>query len=393
MTDKLDLRVPERPVSQKASGSKTMIFINLMILLLAGITLAILLFRTGHGMLGDVSAKKETTFSGDIQKQVALKLEKQGLNRVAASEWEKYLSGSDHKKDEAAKIWFRIGKLYQDADTYDQALAAYYRSEHISPVSEISSEISRRVQECLEAMGKFAALRDELAERVGMPQADAGQNQSPNQSTARTLNQTTPRQTIVAEIGPRKITVSDIDHQIETIIDRQLSRMAAYLPEDARNQQKETLLKQFSSTSQRQQFLNQYLGQEILYREARASNLMNDPAVKSEITDQERALLAARMVEKMYADNIKITPGDLNTYYEAHKADYMKDDKQKPFDEVKNEVYAALRASKEKEVQEAFLNHLKDKYDVVIHSSVLTSEKEIENSAAPSSNSPASKAK
>ncbi|MGB9499018.1 MAG: hypothetical protein ACKVE4_04540 [Dissulfuribacterales bacterium] len=379
MTDKLDLRLPERPVSPKASVSKTVIFINLMILVLVGATLAIMLFRPGHGMLRGVSAKKDTALSEDVQKQVALKLEKQGLNKVAASAWEEYLAAGNSNKDQIAKIWFRIGKLYQDADTYDQALAAYYRSERISPLSEISSEISRRVQECLEAMGKFAALRDELADRVGMPQPDQ--------------DQSAPRQTIVAEIGPQKITVSDIDHQIETVIDRQLSRMAAYLPEDVRNKQKEALLKQFSSTSQRQQFLNQYLGEEILYREARSSDLMNDPAVQSEIKDQERALLAARMVEKMYADNIKITPGDLNNYYEAHKADYMKDDKQKPFEAVKNEVYSALRAGKEQEVREVLLNHLKDKYDVVIHSSVLTSEKEAENIAAPSSNSPASKAK
>ena len=393
MTDKLDLRVPERSVSPKASVSKTMIFINLMILVLVGATLAILLFRPGHGMLRGVSAKKDTALSEDIQKQVALKLEKQGLNKVAASAWEEYLSVGNSNKDQIAKIWFRIGKLYQDADTYDQALAAYYRSERISPLSEISSEISRRVQECLEAMGKFAALRDELADRVGMPQPDADRNQSPNQSPNQSTDQLTGRQTIVAEIGPQKITISDIDHQIETVIDRQLSRMAAYLPEDARNKQKEALLKQFSGAVQRQQFLNQYLAQEILYREARASDLMNDSAVQSEIKDQERALLAARMVEKMVADNIKITPGDLNNYYEAHKADYMKDDKQKPFEAVKNEVYSALRASKEQEVREALLNHLKDKYDVVIHSSVLTSEKKAENIAAPSSNSPASKAK
>jgi parvulin-like peptidyl-prolyl isomerase len=44
-------------------------------------------------------------------------------------------------------------------------------------------------------------------------------------------------------------------------------------------------------------------------------------------------------------------------------------ERQKPFEEVKNEVYMALRGAKEQEVHQALLKRLKDQYDVVVHES------------------------
>jgi peptidyl-prolyl cis-trans isomerase D len=41
-------------------------------------------------------------------------------------------------------------------------------------------------------------------------------------------------------------------------------------------------------------------------------------------------------------------------------------ERQKPFEEVKQEVYRDLRTSKEREVQQQLLEQLKDRYDVVI---------------------------
>jgi hypothetical protein len=384
MTDKLDLSLPKHQPAKTASVSRAGFFLNLIILAGVCAVLAVLLFQNNQG----ASVKERTNKAGlssKGQKQLALKLEKQGLNTVAASMWEEYLLFSELNNDETAKIWFRVGKLYQDAQIYDQALAAYYRSERISKIPEISTDISRRVSECLESMGKFAALRDELSERVGMPQTVAGSGQSDASSSN--------RQAVVAEIGSQKITVSDIDHQIEKAIDRQLSRMASYMSEDVLNQQKEALFKQFSGADQRRQFLNQYLAQEILYREARTSDFINDPKVRSEIKDQERLFLAGKQIEKAYADNINITPADLKTYYEANKNSYVEADLQRPFEDVQNEVYSALRASKEQEVREALLNQLKNKYDVVIHTSVLSAKQDVPDNNNSSIKSTALKAK
>ena len=47
---------------------------------------------------------------------------------------------------------------------------------------------------------------------------------------------------------------------------------------------------------------------------------------------------------------------------------------QKTFDEAKNEVYQALRTQKVRDVQQAMLEELKKKYDVVIHQSAFQKE-------------------
>jgi parvulin-like peptidyl-prolyl isomerase len=160
-------------------------------------------------------------------------------------------------------------------------------------------------------MGKFAALRYELSDRVGMQTSSAGKKPvSKGDET-------------VAEIGPEKITKSDLDRWIDLQIDRQLSLMSPYLSDDKLKIQKESLLKQLSSSSHSQMILNQLVLEEILYRKAREAKLLDDPKIQAEIKKQEHALLAKKMIEKEFADKINITDGDLKTYYEAHKKEYM----------------------------------------------------------------------
>jgi parvulin-like peptidyl-prolyl isomerase len=307
MTDKLDLSLPERNAPGSPPLPKTMIIINLLILVMVGAVLAVVVLKNTRSE----NKQEGAALSGEVRKQLALKLEKQEMNVLAATAWQDYLSVGRPKADEAAKIWYRIGTLYQADRQYGKALAAYYRSEGFARIPELSPEISRRVQESLESLGEFAALRDELAERVGVTNAKPG---SPPASD---------RSAIVAEIGPEKITLSDLDHRIEKAISRQLAMMSPDMPEDILNQQKESLLKPFSTTEQRERFLTQYLAEEILYREARASKLSDDPDVQAEIKEQTRAILAQREIDQAYEKNIKITDGDLKTYYDAHKEDYL----------------------------------------------------------------------
>jgi foldase protein PrsA len=190
-------------------------------------------------------------------------------------------------------------------------------------------------------------------------------------------------------------------------------------------------------------------------------------------------MLAAKVIAKELAESIKITPGDLETYYEANKRDYVRPERarisqilvrskkeaqnirkeletgkefaflakemsldsvtgknggelsewverneegqipgignsadavkaifstdegkvvsedieseagihvlkvldreperQKNFDEVKNEVFIALRSRKEREVQQQLFASLKEQYDVVVHYSAFADEKE-----------------
>ena len=159
---------------------------------------------------------------------------------------------------------------------------------------------------------------------------------------------------------------------MEASIDQQINMMAPYLPEEERNKQKEAMLKQFSNSSNRMMFINQYIAEAILYRKARETSLTEDPIVRDLINDQERSLLARLVLDKEYENRIKITLSDLETYYTANKKEFIKDDQEQAFDTVKNDVYRTLRTKKEQEIQQQLLTQLKDQYDVVIHQSVFT---------------------
>lgn len=245
-------------------------------------------------------------------KDLALKFEKQDLADSAAGAWRDYLALARISPDERAKVWYRIGKLYQEKGNYERALDGFYRSESLARVDDLAPEIARRTQESLEAMGKFAALQNDLVGRVGLDNASAASGDD-----------------VVAQIGTRKMTKADLDKEIEAQVDRQMAQFAAYYPPEELNKQKENFLKRLSSGSERLRMLNQLVAEELLYRRARESKLAEDPGTQSVLKDAERKILAQKLVEKELASQIKITPGDVETYYEANKTQYVQPERAK----------------------------------------------------------------
>ena len=366
MTAELDLSVPgpaQRP--SRRHGGRALPWL-LLIAVLVNIALSWHVLRA----IPDTAAARGPALAADAQKKLALKLEKQGLAGVAAGAWERYLAVVSPQAEEAARICYRIGTLHEDAGRYEQALRSYYRSESFARIDGIESEIARRTQECLEQLGKFAALRYELAERTAVDPSSASAGDE-----------------IVAEIGTRKISTAEIDRLIERQIEQAIAAMASTLPEDERNRRKESILKQVSAPAERARFVSQYVLDELLYRKARESNLAADPEVAALLRDQERSLLAARVMANELKDRIRIMPSDLETYYEANQEAFREDDGEAegegegegegekgripPFAEVREEVYRKLRAAKEEEARMRLLTQLRDRYDVVIHQGVL----------------------
>jgi len=299
MEAELNLALPERKTA--ATGRQRLVTTLLLFLIVVGVAnLGVAIYgpehRKGTSQLGRLAASDT--------RDLALKLEKQSLWDQAAVTWREYLALTDLDAKGRAKVWYRIGKLHQDAGEPKQALAAYYRSESHAEVPELKSDINRRVQECLEMAGRFAALRYELEDRVGVEKTATGE-------------------TVLAEIGAHKITKADLDRRIEEQIERQLVLMAPSLTEEDRNARKDIMLKRLSSEPVRRQALNQLILEEILYRKAREDKLTEDPAVRASLRGAERSILAQQVLEREFSEQIKILPGDLKTYYEAHRQDFM----------------------------------------------------------------------
>jgi len=332
---------------------------RLVLVLIAAVvamTLAIaLFFGTGGERKG--RAGGSSGLSGKKLEELALKLEDQKLPGAAARTWTEYLESSRSNGDEAARIWFRIGKLYQEGSDYERALEAYYRSEAIAKIDELEPEISKRTAECLEALGKFAALNYELEERTAVAKSDSSGGKD-----------------VLAEVGTWKITRADLDMMIETEIDAQLSQLAGGLTPEERQKQKAQLLENVLKQGERGKWLQRFIAEEMLYRRAREEKLADDPEFKALTRILERKILAQRLLEREFAKRISITPDDLKMYYEGHKDDFKKDGKVQPLDQARDDVNGAVRMQKELEIQQQILGELKDRYNVVIHSSKLGGE-------------------
>jgi len=287
--------------------------------------------------------------------ELALKLEEQKLSGAAARAWIEYLQAVRPGGDEAARIWFRVGKLHQDANEYEPALEAYYRSEAVAKIDELEPEISKRTADCLEALGKFAALNYELESR-----------------TAVAKNDSTGGKDVLAEVGTWKITRADLDMMIEAEIDAGLSQLAGSLTPDQKREQKQKLLDNVLKQGEREKWLERFIAEEMLYRKAQEDKLADAPEFRALTRNLERKILAQKLLDQEYAKRVAITPDEVKMYYEGHKDDFKKDGKAQPFDKVKNDVYGAVRIEKEMQVQQQLLAELKDRYNVVLHTSKLS---------------------
>jgi len=309
MGEGLNLTLPDRGKrSEKRSKAVVLLLSLVLIVAAANLVVVTMLFGISKGKAGTVGKD----MPAEAVRGLALKLEEQGLREHAADAWKEYLAAADAGNEERAKVWYRLGKLYQDGNSYEQALDAYYRSESYAKLPDIEQEINSRVQECLEAAGKFAALRYELAGRVGLAESTD-----------------TAGGEVLAEIGDHKITKAELDRRIDEMVDRQLQMMGAYMPEQERVRQKDEMVKQFASGQERTHILDQMLFEELLYRKAREEKLADAPEVKALLQDAERGLLAQRALQKEISEQVKITPGDLQTWYDAHKKDYVEPEQAK----------------------------------------------------------------
>jgi len=299
MAGELDFSLPER--KNKSNPAHWIIVVLLLILI--GISSANLFMKAGGTKNAGQSAISSS--SSEQTKQLAGKLAQRNLYARAADVWQDYLAAGPLADGERAKILFQIGTLLEKAGRYDQAIEYFYRSEIVSELSELKPQISAHIKDCFEQLGKFSALRYELMDRTSMESAPAAGSK------------------IVAEIGPEKITEADLDAAIENEIDSQLQPMAPFMTTEQFNEQKQKMLEQYKNPQAKQQYLQSWLAQEVLYREALQEGLAEKPEAKKLINDLTRGALSQLLMNTELASKINITETDIQTYYTANKDKFV----------------------------------------------------------------------
>ncbi|UCE47039.1 MAG: peptidyl-prolyl cis-trans isomerase, partial [Phycisphaerales bacterium] len=274
-----------------------------LLLILTALTGASLVLRpTGPAK---VSGAVGSSMSSGQVKQLAGKLAQRNLHVRAAEVWQDYLSRGGLTDAERARTMFQIAALLKKASLYDKAIEFYYRSEMAAELGELKPQINAHLKECFEKLGKFSALRYELMDRTSLESGPAAGAK------------------IVAEIGPEKITEADLDAMIESNIESQLEPMAAFMSTEQLNEQKQRLLEQYMSREAKQQYLQGWLAQEVLYRQALQEELIDKPEARKLIDQLTRGALSQLVMNNELASKINITDTDIQTYYAANKDKFV----------------------------------------------------------------------
>lgn len=301
MSEDLDFSLPK---AKNASEGKTSTGIRLL-LVVQLLTLALLVIayfkpcKQGASACQSASAVSPE-LGRDTEKllEYAQRLEAQGLASEAAAAWREYIAISNPDAEKEAKLWYRIGNIQQDGRLYEEALASYYRSDLVKKVPVLEVEITRRSQQCLEALGKAVAIKRNLEERTAMVGA-AKQEGTP-----------------LVDIGEWKITKEDAERMAEVEIDKALASSENLSPEE-KAARKAEFLKQFESVDNLMQFISQYVSQEVLYRAARDAKMNEDAALREEISRIEREVLASAYMRKQF-EGLTASDSDVKDFYLAN---------------------------------------------------------------------------
>ena len=299
MEGKLDFSLPEK----KQNNAIINFIIIVLLLILIGLSAANMALRPAK----DNQASKVTSYSlsAEQTKQLAGKLAQRNLHIRAANLWKDYLAAGKLADAERARTLFQIGSLLEKANLYDQAIEYFYRSEIVAELGELKPQINAHIRNCFEKLGKFSALRYELMDRTSLEAAPAAGAK------------------IVAEIGAEKITEADFDAVIESEIENQLEPMAPFMTAEQLGEQKKKMLGQYKNPQAKQQFLQAWIAQEVLYRQALEEELAEKPEAKKLIDNLTRGALSQLLMNNELASKINITETDVQTYYTANKDKFI----------------------------------------------------------------------
>jgi parvulin-like peptidyl-prolyl isomerase len=298
MAEKLDFSLPQKKPQRSAVGLLTVLLLVVLVVLAVIDLVVAPSSRAPEAVAGKGLSEEQV-------RELASKLAQRNLYQQAAAAWQDYLATAKLTNSEQAKTHFQIGTLLEKAGLYGEAIEQYYRSEMAGEVQELGPQINAHVKECFEKLGKFSALRYELMDRTSL---------SPSQPAGGK---------VVAEIGAEKITEAQLDAQIEESIEDQLAPMKAFMTPEQVNEQKKRALEQARSPQAKQEFLQGWLAQEILYRQALQDQLSDKPEVRRVVHELTRQALSQQLMNEQLAAKINITDSDLQTYYAAHKDQYL----------------------------------------------------------------------
>lgn len=283
--------------------------------------------------------KSEPKLDGSKIREFANTLYNRQLYTQAIEQYDYYLTNYNLDEDESANINYIIGDIYfERIRDYENALTYYLKVKHFYPESPLKDEVNKKIVVCLERLERSADAQQALEEAALLDVSQA----KPNRPGA-----------VIAKIGKRKITMGDLEHEI--------------------NQLPPYVKSQISGKSKKIEFLKQYIATELLYDTAKRKGLDKDKGVVEAAFQAKKNFMVQKLLEEEISQNVNIRDSDVELYYKAHKEKYAKKDEEgkiveiKPLEEVKTRVMQDLIRERQKEVYDQLVQRMMRAEAVVIY--------------------------
>jgi tetratricopeptide (TPR) repeat protein len=283
--------------------------------------------------------KSEPKLDGSKIREFANALYNRQLYTQAIEQYNYYLTHYNLDDDESANINYIIGDIYfERIRDYENALAHYLKVKHLYPESPLRDEVNKKIVESLERLERSADAQQALEEAALLDVSQA----KPKRPGA-----------VIAKIGKRKITMGDLEHEI--------------------NQLPPYVKSQISDKSKKIEFLKQYIATELLYDTAKRKGLDKDKEVLEAAFQAKKNFMVQKLLEEEISQNVNIRDSDVELYYKANKEKYAKKDEEgkiveiKPFEEVKTQVMRDLIRERQKEVYDQLVQRMMRAEAVVIY--------------------------
>jgi len=258
----------------------------------------------------EVRGVTESKLDFSQQQDLAAELEDSKLYAQAVTEYQRLLDLGGLDKKRQANINYILGKIYLNhLNDYQNAAARFIRAKLLDPESELKDKINKGLVICFERMGRSFEAQKQLEKST-----DLSQTRTEKGGGA-----------IVARIGDREITMTELEEQIER------------LPPSVQTE--------FKDKESKLKFLQSYVGSELLYHTALRRGLDKDKDVEEGIFQFRKQMMINRLLSEEIPQDIEISESEIKLYYDAHKEQF----KDKNLNEVRSQIESELKKMKQDE--------------------------------------------
>jgi tetratricopeptide (TPR) repeat protein len=264
-----------------------------------------------------VTGKNETA-NHDIEKSLAGELADNNLYEASIEEYQNILRDQSLDLDIRANINYLIGKTYFDnLSDYEKAAAYFVRARSLHPDGSFYDEAGRNLITCLEKMGRMLDARRELDRSVNIDSAYAAHD----------------GQDAVAKINDMPIFLSDVEEGLQM------------LPPEIQSEY-------YVSKDKKLEAVENYIGNELIYRAAVREGADKDPEVARLIDRITKQAVVERFIRQKVLADLQFDESDIMNYYTVNKeAKYSS----KSFEEIAEQVYRDYQQDK---AQQAFNDYV-----------------------------------